>query len=610
MLPMSQQPAPGSSDMTAPIVLLGAVCLLVAFPAFLLALLLFWLVRRSQPWQFVLVLTALAGAALLFVSRDNLGIAFSGLGSAISRIVGDASAWGALWMSITLLWGYTLPAAPLLALILVVLRPAPQALPGQAFTKQVAQEPVPDQVKGAGVLGRALDGDLRLVQAGRYAVYPRELLELHAVVIGSSGSGKTEALLRLAYLAAKVYGYRVIFLDAKGERRTAARFAAVMEQAGMQRVALFPLEAYNGWKGDGTALFNRLMAIEDFTEPFYQKLAKDYLQLVCSAPGGPPRSSTQLLERLWIPKLKELYQGDPRQPETEDFDKNQVQGIRKRYRGFFSALSGKLDGAWDFSSVDAAYLLMDGLSLKEETASLARFFAEDLAHFVVHRRERDPRPVLFIGDEFSAVSGSTDMASLYERVRSYGVAVITASQSYEGLGRDAERILDAASGGTFLFRTDRPDKLIDRAGTRRSTMRSVQMRQPDPLSLDRPTGTATLHEREVPNIDANWVRQLPKGQCLLIAQGAYRRMQIAMVQANAEVVSALLEVFRRAAASEVEQPRQAEDEQPPLLAQSLAAKTIPLDAALEKEAKQASEPQREHRKEQETRPTDTDTVTF
>ena len=609
MQPGPQHTAPGSSDMTAPIVLLGAVCLLIAFPAFLLSLVLFWLVRRSQPWQFMLVLAALAGAALLFMSREALGLAFAGLGGTVSQIFGDASAWGNLWASVTLLWGLTLPVAPLLALMLVVARPAPQALAGPAISKQTIQEPVPDQVRNLATLGRALDGDLAMVQSGRYAVYPRELLELHAVVIGASGSGKTEALLRLAYLAAKVYGYRVIFLDAKGERRTAARFAAVMEQAGMQRVALFPLEAYNGWKGDGTALFNRLMAIEDFTEPFYQKLAKDYLQLVCSAPGGPPRNSAQLLERLWIPKLKELYQGDPRQPETEDFDKNQVQGIRKRYRGFFNALNNKLDGAWDFSEVDGAYLLMDGLSLKDETASLARFFAEDFAHFVTHRRERDPRPVLFIGDEFSAVSGSTDMASLYERVRSYGVAVITASQSYEGLGRDAERILDAASGGLFLFRTDRPDKLIDRAGTRRSTMRSVQMRQPDALSLDRPTGTATLHEREVPNVDANWVRKLPKGQCLLIAQGAYRRIQIAMVQANTEVVSMLLGLFERAAA-EVEQPRQAEEELPPLLAQSLAAKTIPLDSESEKEAKQASTPQREHRKEQEANPTDTDTVTF
>ena len=71
----------------------------------------------------------------------------------------------------------------------------------------------------------------------------------------------------------------------------------------------------------------------------------------------------------------------------------------------------------------------------------------------------------------------------------------------------------------------------------------------------------------------------------------------------------LLGLFERAAA-EVEQPRQAEEELPPLLAQSLAAKTIPLDSESEKEAKQASTPQRVHRKEQEANPTDTDTVTF
>ena len=600
MQPQPQHPSSGTSNMIMPILLLGVVCFSVAFPAFLLSLVIWLCIRRSRSWQIGAIVAALLGTALLYQSHAALGLAFSTWEDAISRVIGDSGAWAELRASVFVLWALTLPIAPLLALMLVVVRPTPQVMKMPALAPSKAgQQLVPDQVRGIGVLGRASDGDLMMAGAGGYAVYPKDLLELHAVVIGASGSGKTEGLLRFAYLAAKVYGYRVIFLDAKGERKTAARFAAVMDQAGAKRVALFPLEAYNGWRGDGTALINRLMQIEDYTEPFYQKLAKDYLQLVCSAPGGPPRSSVQLLERLWIPKLKQLYEGDRRQPDTEDFDKGQVQGIRKRYRGFFNALNGKLDGAWAFEDVDAAYLLLDGLALKEETNSLARYFVEDFAHFVVHRRKNDPRPVLLIGDEFSAVSGSTDIANLYERVRSYNVAVITASQSYEGLGRDVERILDAASGGIFLFRTDKPDNVIDRAGTRHSMARSFQMRQPDPLSQSRPTGSATLHEREIPNIDPNWVRKLPKGQCFLIAQGAYRRIQIAMVQADKGAVDALLGLFERAAMAEVEPPRQVEQEPPPLLA-PVTGKTVPLPATNGKEAKESAKEQREPNEGQQT----------
>jgi hypothetical protein len=102
-------------------------------------------------------------------------------------------------------------------------------------------------------------------------------LQKHGVVIGGSGSGKTITLLRLAYLAAKCYGYRVFFVDAKADKPTAALFTAIMHESAGVNVRLFPASSFDGWRGDGRAILNRLMAVESFSEPYYKAVTKTVL---------------------------------------------------------------------------------------------------------------------------------------------------------------------------------------------------------------------------------------------------------------------------------------------------------------------------------------------
>src|SRR5437016_14441512 len=79
----------------------------------------------------------------------------------------------------------------------------------------------PEQIGPDGILGAMLSGDLfewSRRDGGRlWLAYPEPDLSHHGVVVGAAGSGKTETLLRIAYLAARAYRWRVVFLDAKGE---------------------------------------------------------------------------------------------------------------------------------------------------------------------------------------------------------------------------------------------------------------------------------------------------------------------------------------------------------------------------------------------------------
>src|SRR5689334_14973403 len=98
-------------------------------------------------------------------------------------------------------------------------------------------------------------------------------------------------LLRLASIAAHS-GMQVIFLDLKGSQKTAAQFVAAMQSIGVGRIAVSPQQAYDGWRGDATALYNRLMAmIDPGTHPHYRRITAALVSLAVHAPSGPPRRS-------------------------------------------------------------------------------------------------------------------------------------------------------------------------------------------------------------------------------------------------------------------------------------------------------------------------------
>jgi hypothetical protein len=374
----------------------------------------------------------------------------------------------------------------------------------------------PDSIgdPAAAVLGGANVGTLAWC-IGPYAIMPAPELAKHGVVIGASGSGKTVSLLRLAYLAAVTYGYRVFFVDGKGDRDTAAQFLAVMRQAGV-KAAMFPRQPFGGWEGDGNSILNRLMSILDFSEPYYENVTKALLTSVCINQGRPPRSSAELLHR-----LDALLAG------STDRD---TKGVILRYRAFFGPLAGALDGGFSWEHTPAAYLLLDSLALKKEAAALGRYLIEDFAHYASRRKQ--PGRDLLIVDEYSAISTGTDAANLIERVRSYNCAVVLSSQSYEGLGeeREAERILSAANW-LLLHRTANPERLTSRAGT---TLEEKEQYQLGGMTH----GAARASMEEEDQIHPDEARRLRTGEALLIAHGQYIRLQVTQPPQPAPAIQA------------------------------------------------------------------------
>jgi hypothetical protein len=372
-------------------------------------------------------------------------------------------------------------------------------------------------------------GDLPWVK-GSYCTYPADSLARHGVVIGSSGVGKSETVLRLADGARRAYGWKVFMVDCKGEQALADRFVATMQAAGVARVGQFPAQPLDGWRGDPIALLNRLLAVMDYTEPYYRDMTKMLLNLALEAPPAPPRSSAELLDRMGLARLRQCYAGRPEANEIDGIRAQDAAGAYNRYRAFFKALQGGLDGAWSFDDVEAGYILLDGLTLKDQAASLGRCIVEDFAHYAAQRKPKDER-VLLIIDEFPVMAfSSSGTASLFEMVRFHGASIFVTGQSYAGMGQGFDRILGAAET-LILHRTGDPDLLLPRAGQRLQFKRRVGFSERGVGSAARAyaTGDGSLAMEEESKIHPNAVKELPRGECFVIAGGTYQRVLVKRV---------------------------------------------------------------------------------
>jgi hypothetical protein len=397
----------------------------------------------------------------------------------------------------------------------LAMRRVKQAQPPEAYSTAEGNAAVWGAITG-GTLGWNINGWL--------AVLDREFSK-HGVVVGASGSGKTVSLLRIAYLAARIYGYKIYFIDAKGDQQTATQFIAMMNAAQVGQVRMFPGESMNGFKGDGNAILNRLMAVETYSEAYYKAIAKRLLTLACRAPGGAPTDSNELLKRLNTDLLKQIYGASQERTELEEMSGKDAAGVRNRYRSFFGSIEGKLDNGWSWEDADAGYVLLDGLALREEAASLGRYLIEDFAHFCSKRKAPDQK-VLLIIDEYSALSTSeTNAANLFERLRSYNACIIVSSQSVAGLGtpQEADRIISAANW-LLVHRSSDPEQLTARAGTQKETDESYKLGgAPQQQAYEQ----GQIRIQETPLVHPDIARRLEVGEALLIAHGRYQQIMIA-----------------------------------------------------------------------------------
>jgi hypothetical protein len=316
---------------------------------------------------------------------------------------------------------------------------------------------------------------------------PYQVMGRHQVIIGSSGCGKTNLMIRTwaAWYTAALRAYfthaaprpLLAVMDCKGgpdARAKAARTRRLLHAAGARRVAVWPDEAaITLWslppRDLAVLLFQMLQLPNEGPAAFYSDVTQAVVMLAVTAPPGPPFSGAAFLDRLDHAWLIRAYAADPSRLGAVRAAAKHVPDIALRYRTLLERLGPAFDGTARLADADAWYFILEGTREQSVAEAQAMAITELIAHAATSTTA-EPRAILLACDDYSAVSGRVPLWQLYERGRSLGIGVQVSAQSWHGLGATDDeryRIAATADGGIWLMRTPYPEPVSQLAGTRR-----------------------------------------------------------------------------------------------------------------------------------------------
>jgi Type IV secretion-system coupling protein DNA-binding domain len=292
-------------------------------------------------------------------------------------------------------------------------------------------------------------------------VIPADEFKGHCVLVGQSGSGKTQTLLRLIEQVSAQLDWQIIVVDAKADSELERDIKLIAAKAN-KKYGAFPARPYDLWRGSPSNVATRLMELVAIDPNHFAEAHA----LFAKAVSGGAGSATS-----WEIFKHNLGTVTPRTDVSASVRRDlstQISGVFEGALG--ELLRGELRKNGDLQSklpinvaeLDICYLGVDALSLPFAASNLAACLLREVADFVVNRRARESRKILLIFDEFSAVP--TRVATdLVERIRSFGVQVILGVQSFTGLGPDAERLLEA-SNWLMMHRSANPEPFLTVVG--------------------------------------------------------------------------------------------------------------------------------------------------
>ena len=364
----------------------------------------------------------------------------------------------------------------------------------------------------------------------------------HMVVVGATGSGKTNLMIRLwaGWFTATVTqaragkGHRplLIVLDCKGGRDArvkADRTRRLLYGAGARRVAIWPDEArLSLWDlpaADLAVLLYQMIDSGTGAAAYYADVMQAVLTLAVTAPGGPPLSTAGFLDRLdarWLSKAWDPARY-PAEAARVQAAARQLPDIQLRFATLLGRLGPALDGPGTLADADAWYCILEG-TREPSVAETQAMALTELAAYAATDRDAEPRAMLLAADDYSAVSGRVPLSNLYERGRSLGIGVQVSAQSWQGLGDSEDeryRIAGTADGGIFVLHVPYPDALVAAAGRRRVLETAHKL-------IGRAWGDeGTTREQRAWTADPNLVRRLEVGQACYIQRGAATFVQVA-----------------------------------------------------------------------------------
>ena len=390
-----------------------------------------------------------------------------------------------------------------------------------------------------------------------------KILDRHMFVLGTTGAGKSETLLRIILEVLQKTDRRIYVVDGKGDMEFANVIATLAHQYRGEQVPVFQIgrsvkgSVYHGFMGNKTQIFNRLSAMVGIREAeggaqFYARANAGLLQLVCgisravvSRDVEPPRSFDQVVDRLTESWLLDIYGDTHEEGNIEAYAKEgHINSLRNQMAVFGRTFGGMIDkSGFTLESTKAAVFSLRTQSAGVDSKNFLDFFIEDVKDFIGNRQPKGSKGLLII-DEFGTFKNQniTDVLSL---ARSAGLGVILATQDVATLGesQNLQRRILANCNTYIVMKTNFPEEVAELAGTIMQIETSYALREGQEM-----TGAGSGREQHTFKIQPNEVAQLRPGECFIINSRYAPRVNIERipeVKVNPEAVKPRHEVMMR-----------------------------------------------------------------
>ncbi|WP_051271678.1 type IV secretory system conjugative DNA transfer family protein [Shimazuella kribbensis] len=379
---------------------------------------------------------------------------------------------------------------------------------------------------------------------GKPVIVKDEELNMHALVLGATGAGKTNTLMVILESAIR-RGKPVIFVDGKGD----PALVNDLEKLATQYNRSFQAFSYGGnlrynplKHGNETELKDKLIAAEEWTETYYKRAAERYLQLVfriIKERNVPPDlvNVQKLLETKTLLKWVKKCRLDR---ETEEEIKDYINGLDAGHKSAIDGLKDRLALMTesnvgplfkdDGSALDLLEAVLDkrvvimslsGLSYSSFTPALGAMIVEDLKSVAAAVTEKGRDDYIYVVlDEFNLFAGE-QVINMINKSRSAGFCCLIATQELADLAiAGGDELVDQVVGNTnvkIIHRQDVPDSaeyIAGVVGTHIVYRKSLNTEET--LLGKRPTGVGNVSDEEVHVIHPNTLKTLGRGQAVVI----------------------------------------------------------------------------------------------
>lgn len=400
---------------------------------------------------------------------------------------------------------------------------------------------------GTVISGEQFPRDVKIEQYRGWLRLHESVLDRHMFILGTTGAGKTELILRLCYEVLQNTNRNLYIVDGKGEMAFAETVASMCYQIRGHEVPVFKLghlhsgAVYNGFSGSADSIFNRLaymVGVMNATTgegSHYTEINKRLLQLIClSGKDGrrvladgkydAPRSFDEVISRLDYTWLKEAYANVPMAQPGIEMAKAE-KAIFDLYNRLYNLTNSFGDiispNGFTLENTRCAIFSLKTNAAGVEAKSLLDFLNSDIQDFIANRIMK---PSLMIIDEFGSFANE-NIVNILSQSRSSQLGVCLATQTISSLGDPTvqSKVLENCNTHVMM-KTMKGEILSEFAGTRMGAEMSIQLKE----GLE--TGTQSARHQHQMRAHPQEAKELKPGEAFVINSGKAVKIKVARVE--------------------------------------------------------------------------------